>query len=59
MPTDVVRSFADRRARDKKSAADLRAVVLLIPMIVCLLSLSLSLEYPAIQTGLVSMASAE
>lgn len=59
MPTDVVRSLADKRVRDKKSAADRKAVVLLIPMVACLLSLCLSLVYPAIQSGLVIMAAVE
>lgn len=56
MPTDVLLSVAQRRARDKKDAADLKAIVFLVPMIACLLSLSLCVECHAFQCALLQLA---
>lgn len=44
MPTEVLLAVEERRARDRKNAADLRACLLLIPLIACLLSIVLSFE---------------
>jgi hypothetical protein len=55
MPTDILVSVAERRIREKRDAADLIAIVFLIPMIACLLSCALSFECRAFEYALVEM----
>ncbi len=55
MPTDISLSIEERRLARKKEAADLRAYLLLIPLIACLLSIALSMESRAFECAVVSM----
>ena len=56
MPTDVLLSVAERRARKKKDSADLIAIIFLVPAIACLFSCSLSLECRAFECAVIQMA---
>jgi hypothetical protein len=44
MPTDILLSIEERRVAKKKEAADLRAYLLLVPLIICLVSILLGTE---------------
>jgi hypothetical protein len=54
MPTDVLLSIAERRVARRKEVADLGAYLLLIPLIACLGSIILTLEYPAFATAVIA-----
>ncbi len=47
MPTDIFLSIEERRLAREKEAADLGAYLFLIPLIACLVSIALSVEFPA------------
>ena len=55
MPTNVVLSIAERRAAERKSAADLRAYLLLLPLIFCLCSIILCAESRAFECALIAL----
>jgi hypothetical protein len=55
MPTDVLVALEERRLAKKKEAADLRAFLLLIPMIACLLSIILSVESRAFECAVLGV----
>ena len=55
MPTDILLSISERRAAERKNAADLRAFLLLIPLIICLLSIALSVESHAVECAIVEL----
>ncbi len=46
MPTDVLAALVAKRAAERKAAADQRAFLLLIPMIVCLASIIFAITSP-------------
>lgn len=56
MPTDLLASVSDRRDRDRKNAADLLAILVLVPLIACLLSIALSYESVAFETAFIRMS---
>ena len=56
MPTDILFSVAERSAREKKDAADLRAALVLVPVIACLFSIALSIESRAFECALIESA---
>jgi hypothetical protein len=56
VPTNISLSIADRRDRDKKNAADLTAILFLIPIIACLVSISLCFECHAFECAVIQMA---
>jgi hypothetical protein len=57
MPTDILLSIEQRRLARKKEAADLTAYLLLIPLIVCLVSIALSVNSHAFACAIVHLAS--
>ncbi len=46
MPTDVLAALVAKRVAERKAAADERAFVLLMPMIVCLASIIFAITSP-------------
>lgn len=56
MPTNISLSVADRRDRDRKNAADLTAFLFLIPLIACLVSITLCFESRAFECAVIQMA---
>ena len=56
MPTEVLLSVTERRDRDRKNAADLRAYLLLIPLIACLFSILLAFESRAFEAVFIELA---
>lgn len=56
MPTNILESIAERRARDRKNGADARAYLLLIPLIACLFSILLSFESRAFEAVFIELA---
>ena len=55
MPTDILLSVEQRRIAERKNSADLRVILLLLPLIACLLSIILSVESAAFEGALVTM----
>jgi hypothetical protein len=55
MPMDLLLSIEQRRRRDKKEAADLRAYLVLVPLIACLFSVLLSMESHAFECAFVQL----
>ncbi len=55
MPTDVLLPFQRRRAEKKREAADLQAILLLIPLIACLVSVLLSVQSLAFESAIVTL----
>jgi hypothetical protein len=56
VPTNISLSIANRRDRNKKNAADLTAVLFLIPSIACLGSITLCFECHAFERAVIQMA---
>ena len=56
MPTDVLLSVQERRARVRKSGSDLHAYLLLVPLIACLFSIILSFESRAFEAVFIELA---
>jgi hypothetical protein len=54
MPTDILLSIEQKRLARKKEAADLRAMLLLVPLIMCLFSIVLAVESHAFECTLVA-----
>ena len=52
MPTDVLRTIEQRIAAEKRNAADLFAILVLVPTIMCLVSILLSAESYAFECAL-------
>jgi hypothetical protein len=52
MPTEISLAIENRRLAKKKETADLRAYLLLVPIIACLISIILALESPAYASAL-------
>lgn len=55
MPTDVLVALRERRAVERRKAADLMAILLLIPLIACLISIALSVESRAFEFAIVEL----
>jgi len=56
MPTDFRASVDEQRAIRRRNAQDLRAYLLLIPIIACLLSILFSMESSAFEAEIVYFA---
>jgi len=56
MPTDILVSVAERRERQKRNAADLIAMLVVVPLIACLFSITLCFESRAFECVTVLMA---
>lgn len=56
VPTNISLSIEERRDRDRKNVADLTAFLFLIPLIACLMSVTLSFECHAFECAIVQMA---
>jgi hypothetical protein len=52
MPTDMLRATEQRIAAEKRNAADLLAILVLVPTIMCLVSILLSAESYAFECAL-------
>ena len=52
MPNDVLRTIERRIAAEKRNAADLLAILVLVPTIMCLVSILLSAESYAFECAL-------
>ena len=59
MPTNISASIDERRAENRRNAADLRAYLFLIPVIACLLSILLSMESRAFEAEIVFLGTLE
>jgi hypothetical protein len=55
VPTDVLLAFTRRRREKNREAADLQAILLLIPMVACLYSILLSVESLAFESAMVTL----
>jgi hypothetical protein len=55
VPTDVLLSIRERRAAERRTAANLRAILLLIPLIACLISITLSVESRAFEFAIIEL----
>lgn len=56
MPTDLLQASKTRRRAQERETANLVAVLLLLPLIACLVSILLSIELPGLVTPIVSVA---
>lgn len=56
MPTDLLQASKTRRRAQERETANLVAVLLLLPLIACLVSILLSIESPGLVTPIVSVA---
>ena len=52
MPTDVLLAIEQRVAVEKREAADLLAILLLVPLVACLFSILLSVQSQAFESAL-------
>jgi len=55
LPTEILLSVSQRRARDQRNAADFLAYLILIPLAACLFSIVLSFEYEAFEAVFIQM----
>ena len=55
MPTDIAISIAQRRAAATRTAADLRAIVLLVPLIMAIMTIGLCMKSPAFAAGVIGL----
>jgi hypothetical protein len=55
MPTDIAISIAQRRITATRAAADLRAIVLLVPLIMAIMTIGLSMKSPAFAAGVIGL----